>query len=106
MVSANRDCIITIDEDGIIELAGSTAECIFGWKAEELTGRNIATLMPNAYHRLNRQLHGNSMETGMANILGVNRKVAGLRRGGKSFPVELGIHELRAGNRRIFALLL
>ena len=106
MASADHDCVITIDEDGIIELAGSTAECIFGWKAEDLIGRNIATLIPDAYHRLSRRLHGNSMETGMANILGVDRKVAGLRRGGESFPVELGIHELRAGNRRIFALLL
>ncbi len=106
MASANRDCIMTIDEDGIIELAGSAAECIFGWKAEELIGRNIATLMPDAYHRQNRQLQDHSLDTGMAKIPGANRKVAGLRRGGESFPVEISIHELHPGNRRIFAIFL
>ena len=41
------DAIITIDTAGIIHESFLAAERIFGWRADEVTGRNLKVLMPS-----------------------------------------------------------
>ena len=42
--------IITIDDRGIVESFNLAAERIFGFKAAEVTGKNISMLMPSPHH--------------------------------------------------------
>ncbi len=96
------DAIIIIDEMGIIAAANPAAEKLFGYRADELIGRNVNMLMPSPYHEQHDQYLENYRRTGIKKIIGIGREVVGLHKNGSTFPIRLGVSEMRIGERRIF----
>ena len=96
------DGIITIDGRGIVQSVNAAVENIFGYKAEELIGRNVSTLMPSPY----REEHDGHLErylrTGEARIIGIGREVEGRRKDGSIFPLEIAVSEVEFPGRRLF----
>ena len=96
------DAIVTIDEMGLIESFSPAATRLFGYEPDEVQGRNIKMLMPALY----RDQHDGFLEhyrrTGERRIIGIGRIVVGQRRDGSTFPMELSVGEVRAGERRLF----
>jgi PAS domain S-box-containing protein len=94
--------IITIDEHGMIESLNPAAERTFGYKAQEVIGKNVSVLMPSPY----REEHDNYMahyrRTGHAKIIGIGREVFGQRKDGSIFPLDLAVSEVRLADRRLF----
>ena len=102
VISGAIDGIITIDESGSISTLNPAAEQIFGYAADEVTGRNIDCLMPEPYHGEHADYLGAYLATGRAKIIGTVREVTGLRKDGATFPMELAVSEVRLGDRRMF----
>ena len=96
------DAMIVIDEAGLIRSFSQAAERTFGWKADEVIGRNVNMLMPSPY----REQHDSYLEryrrTGERRIIGIGRVVAGERKDGSSFPMELAVGEMSGGQGRFF----
>ena len=96
------DAMIVIDEAGLMHDFSHAAERLFGWTAEEVTGRNVSMLMPSPY----REGHDGYLEryyrTGERRIIGVGRVVVGERKDGLTFPMELAVGEMRIGEGRFF----
>lgn len=94
--------IITISETGIIESFNLAAEKMFGYRADEVLGRNVSMLMPGPH----RDRHDNYLaayrRTGHAKIIGIGREVAGRRKNGAIFPMDLSVSEVKLADRRIF----
>ncbi|HET9700686.1 MAG TPA: CHASE domain-containing protein [Burkholderiales bacterium] len=96
------DAIITADENGIIESFNPAAERIFGYGADEVVGRKVNMLMPQAHAALHDQYLANYLRTGEARIMGRGRELEGRRKDGTIFPLELGVSALRAGGKQRF----
>lgn len=96
------EAIITIDDHGLIESFSVSAETLFGYRADEVIGRNVSMLMPSPHSEQHDRYLSRYRETGERRIIGIGRVVEGLRKDGTKFPMELGVGEVATGHRRIF----
>ncbi|MDH3509274.1 MAG: PAS domain S-box protein [Gammaproteobacteria bacterium] len=100
------EAIVIINDDGKIERFNSTAEKMFGYKAEQIKGKDVSMLMPSP----DGDRHDNYLErylrTGNAHIIGLGREVQALRRDGSTFTAHLAIGEVGwHGERRFVGML-
>ena len=96
------DAIITIDEQGIVEIANPAVERLFGYAPADLIGRNISMLMPSPHRERHDEYLARYLSTGEARVIGIGRELEGLRRDGTTFPLELALSEVRGNGRRRF----
>ena len=97
------DGLILIGENGIIERFNPSCERIFGYRAEEVIGRNVSMFMePELAARhdgfLLRFLRGHS-----SGFIDTNREVEAVTRSGEKIPVELAISALRLDGETKFS---
>jgi diguanylate cyclase (GGDEF)-like protein/PAS domain S-box-containing protein len=102
VVETAVDAIITIDAEGRIESFNPGAERMFGYRAEEAVGREVAMLMPEPDASRHQGFVRRYLSGGEARVIGIGREVLGRRRDGSTFPMHLSISEMTVGGRRMF----
>ena len=103
IIETAPDALITIDEAGLIRIFNPAAERIFGFRAEEVIGRNVRCLMPAPYREEHDGYLRRYLETGEKRIIGIGREVEGQRKDGSIFPMELAVGEVHSHGRTLFA---
>ena len=96
------DGMVVIDEHGIIQSFSVTAERMFSYTAEEVRGRNVSMLMPSPYRENHDGYIARYLATGERRIIGLGRVVAGQRKDGSTFPMELSVGEVKGERHRLF----
>jgi PAS domain S-box-containing protein len=101
------DGIVTLHaRGGVVETVNPAAERMFGYRAEELKGRDFSVLIPE----LDRDRHNGSLEyysaSDEARASGLGREVVGRRRDGSHFPLEIAVGEMWLGGERYFTGIL
>ncbi|HIJ46372.1 MAG TPA: PAS domain S-box protein, partial [Rhodospirillaceae bacterium] len=96
------DAIITIGKSGSIESFNPAAEKIFGYRRDEVVGKNVNILMPPPYHAKHDGYLRNYLETGERKIIGIGREVEGMRKDGYIFPMDLAVSEMHIARRKRF----
>jgi len=102
IINAAIDGIITIDYRGIVESINPAALNLFGYKEQEVTGKNISVLMPEPYKSAHDGYLIRHQTTGENRIIGIGREVLGLRKDGTTFPFRLAVSEVEYENRKIY----
>ena len=96
------DAIITIDDHGRLERLNPAAERMFGYAEAEVAGNNVSMLMPSPHREGHDNYLARYLQTGERKIIGKGREVAGLRKDGTVFPMDLTVTEMRLDGRRMF----
>jgi two-component system sensor kinase FixL len=102
VVEAALDAIVVIDRNGEIRSVNTATERIFGYSAAELAGRNVKMLMPEPYAGEHDDYLANYLRTAEKKIIGIGREVAGRRKDGSIFPMELSVGEAKVEGEVIF----
>ncbi len=96
------DGLVTLDERGTIQSFNRACERIFGYKGEEIIGKNINVLLPND-HALGYDQFLPDHQTGQTRIANMVRELQGRKKDGTFFPMELSVAEVKLGSLRLFS---
>lgn len=99
VLASTLDPVVTIDSFGTIRSASNSVEPVFGWRPEELVGRNVRVLMPEPHHSGHDRYLANYRNTLKTNILGRTRQFEGVRKDGTRFPIELSVSRAEMPDR-------
>lgn len=100
------DAIVTTNVRGIVTSANRATERLFGYRVEELIGKNVSLLMPENHQREHDRYIADYVRTRIPRVIGIGREVEGRRKDGTSFPAELTISEfVRDGEQEFTGVL-
>ena len=88
--SAN-DAIITVNGDGTIMGWNMSAERMFGYPEAEVLRQPLATIMPSQFRERHRDGLKRVQADGEKRVIGKTVELAGLRKDGSEFPLELSL---------------
>jgi PAS domain S-box-containing protein len=92
IVDSALDCIVTIDHEGCITEFNPAAERTFGYRRDEVLGKNLAdAIIPPSLREKHRQGFARYLATGEARVLGKRIEMTAVRADGSEFPVEMAI---------------
>jgi PAS domain S-box-containing protein len=89
--------------DSITLLSSCSVLLIYtGYEAKEVIGKNITMLMPERYSVNHHVYLNNYLTSGTRKVIGIGRRVAGLAKDGREFPLHLSISELKEDGEHLF----
>lgn len=94
LVTTTQDAVVSIDRQGRVVLFNPSAERIFGYERREISGQNVARLMPEPYAREHDGYIRHYERTGERRAIGRIRTLEARRKDGTVFPVELSVTEI------------
>lgn len=96
------DGLITMDVDGVITKINPACEHIFGYEPEEIVGRNVELIMPQAYLDYVQSTEDN----GMVKLMNKVREMEGIHKNGKTFPLEISTSEIYLHGQQYFSSIV
>lgn len=101
VVEAAPMAFIAIDSDGTIELVNSQTERLFGYQREELLGQQVEILVPPRFRPNHPGHRAAFFGDPRSRVMGAGRDLAGLRKDGSEFAIEIGLSSIVSGGRTI-----
>lgn len=100
VTSAAYDAIFMLDDAGAVTFMNTSSERMFGYSQEELIGQNLhSMLVPQAFVDSHNLVFPHFQKTGQGAAIGKTVELAGLRKDGSEFPLELSLSAVQLGDR-------
>lgn len=93
LVETAMDSIVTFDHAGLILSCNPATEKMFGYRTEEMVGRNISMLIPSWFAEVGDESGDGDTKSRIMRLIGLWRELNGRRRQGDAFPVEIAVSE-------------
>lgn len=101
-----NDAIIAADAEGCIRYLNDAALRCFGYAADELMLQPLTVLMPERYREQHRGGMARFLGGAEPRVIGSSVEVAGLRRDGSEFPLEISIGHWQSDGEHHFTAIL
>ena len=100
IVDTAADGLVTMDARGNIVSINPSAEALFGWRGDELVGRNGEILLHGEHGADYNEMLRQYLAGGASQALGNGREVIGRRKDGSLVPIRLSIGEAKIRNQQ------
>jgi PAS domain S-box-containing protein len=105
LLTTTVDGVITVDLEGIIQEFNSAAERIFGWRRDEIVGRNIGLLIAD-HGRSSRDGVLHFLRTRDSAVVGTEGDVIGLRKDGSEVPIRRALGHAQTAGQDLFVCFI
>ncbi len=105
-IDNTNEAFVTIDQDSTIIVFNNAAEHIFGYKKEEVLGKNLATILGPGCREQHSAAVKNYLATNKSSLIGHIRDFEAMRRNGEKFPAAISFSESRHEGRLYFTGLI
>jgi PAS domain S-box-containing protein len=107
VLDAAPNAIVAVDSGGRIVYANRQVAATFGWDEGELLGQPIEVLVPSRAHGKHARDRERFVARPVARPMGIGLDLAGRRRDGSEFPVEISLSPIEtATGRQVFATIV
>jgi PAS domain S-box-containing protein len=113
VVEHMEDCVVTVDENGIILSTNPVMEKIFGYSRDEVIGQDVGMLMSEPHrskhesYMVRYRLTGQGQEyVSGSHGVGLGREVEGVHKNGEPIALYLAVSEYYVGGKRYFTGLM
>ncbi len=107
LTEAISEGIVVVNEQQIIVASNESLNSLFGYKKDELVGKQLDVLIPKEYHTKHSSHFSSFMDKSSRRSMGHGRDLFGLKKDGSKFPVEAGLNPFVIyGKRYVMALII
>jgi len=96
LLEAAPDAMVVVNERGDIVLLNLQAERVFGYRRDELVGQPVSNLIPEGFAERLIADETRTAAEALAQQIGAGIELAGRRKDGSSFPIELMLSPLES----------
>jgi PAS domain S-box-containing protein len=101
LLEALPDALVGVDRSGVIRFVNRRTESLFGYDREDLIGANLEMLVPESVREVHAA-HRRSYATDPGiRSMGPGLRLAGRRRDGTEFPVDVALSPVSSGQRML-----
>ncbi len=97
------DAIVAINKSGIIVVVNNSTEKLFGYKREELLGKELELLLPKSMREIHKKHRATYFLSPKVREMGAGLELFAKRKDGTEFPVEISLSPFEAGEE-IYAI--
>ena len=91
LLAAAPDALLAADSDGRIVFVNDQAERLFGWRADEIVGKQIEILVPADAGAVHVRHRAGYVADPSPRPMGAGRQLSGRRKDDSSFPAEISL---------------
>src|SRR5246127_3890152 len=91
LLEAAPDAMVCVDGDGAIALVNAQAERLFGYGRDELIGKLVEVLVPDAVRVVHPGHRAGYVAEPKPRPMGADMELAGRRKDGTTFPAEISL---------------
>jgi PAS domain S-box-containing protein len=106
LAEAASDAILSADSEGNIIFFNRAAEQTFSYSVAEIIGRPLTVIMPARFHAAHLQGLNRFLRTGEARVIGKTVELAGRKKDGTEFPIELSLSSWKTNEGIFFTGIL
>jgi PAS domain S-box-containing protein len=106
IANSTSDTLIVIDHQGMVLSWNPAAVQMFGYSANEIIGKSLHPIIPERFHELHDQGLERVGSGGEQHVIGHAVELAGIRKPGVEFPIELTLSTWVSEQGRYFGAII
>ncbi len=100
------DAVVMIDTQNCVTFFNKSAEVLWGWRADEVIGRNVKMLVPSEHQASHDSYLDANRRTGQDKIVGTSRDLILIRKDGTEVSVSLALSKMKVGDSWAYAAMV
>ena len=101
LIDLAPDAMVGVDEDGVIVLVNAQAELLFGYGRDELLGRPVEILVPDAARAAHPRHRAGYSRDPRPRPMGLGLALGARRSDGSEFPAEISLASVETDTGRL-----
>ena len=103
LMEAAPDAMLIVDSGGRIALANAQADRMFGYRREDLVGKNVEILVPGRFREQQRRYRAGELTEPSERRTGATIDLYALHRDGTEIPIEVSLSSVELANTQLTA---